>query len=513
MRKILTLLIVCFALPAAAADTPAMDVQHFQPHADRKGWYATHSADALDLWQPAFGLWFSYARDPLQFELPDGTRESVVGYITTLDLQAAIGFGFADLAVDVPLHLRLAGDGLGEIGSDAFAATTVGDIRLIPKISFLDPDEVGLGLGVVLPLTLPSGSEGNFTGRSTVAFQPAFAVTGLVGPVRLGANVGARVTRSETVQDLSLGNAFMYAAGVGFQVHPVLVLQGEVFGEVHSQDRNNPVEWLAGAAFEPVPGLGIHIGAGTSLGHGVGAPEGRLVFGLGYTVTPPGDRDGDGLLDNHDYCPDDPETVNGFEDSDGCPDDADADGDGIPDSEDECADVPEDRDNFEDEDGCPEGDNDGDGIPDEDDRCRNEAEVLNGVDDDDGCPDEGLVLLDKARNEIIIYEMVYFELGRAVILPASHRVLDAVKDVLEAHPEIRKMEIQGHTDKQGTADSNMKLSQERADSVRDYLIGRGIAGTRLTAVGYGESKLIEPGDDDAAHARNRRVQFIVLAMD
>ena len=513
MRKLLWMLILTFSLPAAAADTPALDVQHFQPHADRKGWYATHSAASLDLWQPAFGMWFSYARDPLQFELPDGTRESVVGYIATMDLQAAIGFGFADLAVDVPLHLRVSGDGLGELGADGFAATSVGDIRLVPKVSFLDPEERGLGLGLVLPLTLPSGAEANFTGRSTVAFQPAFAVTGHVGPVRMGANLGARVTRSEPVQDLTVGSAFMYAAGVGFQVHPVLQLQGEVFGEVHSQDRNNPVEWLAGAAFEPVPGLGIHIGAGTSLGHGVGAPEGRLVFGLGYTVTPPGDRDGDGLLDNHDYCPDDPETVNGFEDSDGCPDDADADGDGIPDSEDECADVPEDRDNFEDEDGCPEGDNDGDGIPDEDDRCRNEAEVLNGVDDDDGCPDEGLVLLDKARNEIIIYEMVYFELGRAVILPASHRVLDAVKDVLEAHPEIRKMEIQGHTDKQGTADSNMKLSQERADSVRDYLIGRGIAGTRLTAVGYGESKLIEPGDDDAAHARNRRVQFIVLAMD
>ncbi|HEY0193305.1 MAG TPA: DUF4398 domain-containing protein, partial [Kofleriaceae bacterium] len=75
----------------------------------------------------------------------------------------------------------------------------------------------------------------------------------------------------------------------------------------------------------------------------------------------PGDRDGDGILDNVDKCPSDPEDKDGFEDEDGCPD-LDNDKDGIPDKADKCPNEPEDKDGFEDEDGCPDDDNDGDGI-------------------------------------------------------------------------------------------------------------------------------------------------------
>src|SRR5690606_21850596 len=86
---------------------------------------------------------------------------------------------------------------------------------------------------------------------------------------------------------------------------------------------------------------------------------------------------------------DEPETYNGFEDEDGCPDVPDTDGDGVDDPKDKCPEEPEDTDGYEDTDGCPDPDNDGDGIPDERDEGVDEAEDMNGVDDEDGCPDEG----------------------------------------------------------------------------------------------------------------------------
>ena len=105
---------------------------------------------------------------------------------------------------------------------------------------------------------------------------------------------------------------------------------------------------------------------------------------------PTGDRDGDGILDDVDKCPDDPEDNDGFEDEDGCPD-PDNDKDGILDVDDLCPNDPEDKDGFEDEDGCPDPDNDKDRILDVNDKCPNEPETYNGFEDEDGCPDKGRV--------------------------------------------------------------------------------------------------------------------------
>ena len=98
------------------------------------------------------------------------------------------------------------------------------------------------------------------------------------------------------------------------------------------------------------------------------------------------DRDGDGITDANDRCPDEPEDRDGFQDADGCPD-PDNDQDGIVDVTDKCPNEPEDRDGFQDDDGCPDPDNDQDGIPDAADKCPNEPETRNGFQDDDGCPD------------------------------------------------------------------------------------------------------------------------------
>ncbi len=112
-----------------------------------------------------------------------------------------------------------------------------------------------------------------------------------------------------------------------------------------------------------------------------------MLAGLSWTFGgAPEDSDKDGIPDEMDKCPNEPEDKDGFEDADGCPD-VDNDGDGIPDDKDKCPNQAEDKDGFQDDDGCPDPDNDRDGIPDAQDKCPNQPETRNGYKDDDGCPD------------------------------------------------------------------------------------------------------------------------------
>jgi outer membrane protein OmpA-like peptidoglycan-associated protein len=511
---VLLLVIAALARPAAAVPPP-MDAQNFQPHTDYHGWFSTHYARTLELGKPAFAMWITYARDPVLYRHDDGSFSRVVGDLATMDLQAAIGLGPADLAVDIPVHLAISGEGF-EGWSDAFVGTAVGDIRIVPKVRFLDAEEKGFGVGLVLPLSVPTGNEELYVGRSFLSFSPMLILSGHIGMLRLGANLGYRITRPEEVEDLIAGNAFLWRAAVSVTPIDALAITGEVIGDVRGVPRNDPTEWLAGATIHPVPGVAFRVAAGTSIGQGVPSPEGRIVFGLGYTVVPPADSDGDGVADRADECPDQPEDIDGWEDDDGCPD-PDNDGDGILDGEDECPDRPEDLNGVDDKDGCPDeiGDRDGDGFPDDEDDCPTQPETVNGVEDDDGCPDTALVelVVEDAVAEIRIFEKVYFDLAKATIKPTSYPVLNAVDEILVAYPNIRKVEIQGHTDTRGDDGYNLELSQNRANAVRTYLIDRGIAPDRLVAAGYGEQQLIDPATTEEAHAANRRVQFIVLVMD
>jgi OOP family OmpA-OmpF porin len=230
-----------------------------------------------------------------------------------------------------------------------------------------------------------------------------------------------------------------------------------------------------------------------------GCPEGTI-----------GDRDGDGILDNVDQCPDDPEDRDGFEDEDGCPD-PDNDKDGILDVDDLCPNDPEDKDNFEDEDGCPDPDNDRDRILDRDDACPNDPETYNGYQDEDGCPDKGSVIIEE--NEIIILEKIYFATDSAEILSKSFPIVDAVAATMVGNPQITLVEIQGHADERGTDEYNIRLTSDRAASVRQALIQRGVDANHLRSAGYGERCPVDPAHNAVAWEKNRRVEFKIIRTD
>ncbi|MCK6524237.1 OmpA family protein [Myxococcota bacterium] len=113
-------------------------------------------------------------------------------------------------------------------------------------------------------------------------------------------------------------------------------------------------------------------------------------------------------------------------------------------------------------------------------------------------------------DSVKILEQVYFDLDRSTIRPESFALLDQVANTLLLNPQLRRVEIQGHTDSKGTAEYNLTLSQARAEAVRAYLVSRGVAEYRLIAVGYGLSQPLTQETSDSQRALNRRVQFVIL---
>lgn len=192
----------------------------------------------------------------------------------------------------------------------------------------------------------------------------------------------------------------------------------------------------------------------------------------------------------------------------------DRDGDGVKDDVDVCPDTPEDRDGFRDEDGCPDPDNDEDGFLDKDDRCPNEAETVNQYLDDDGCPDTvpqpKKPVVEIVDQQPVLLEPIQFEYDSAKIKSESLPIVDEVAKIFSEHKEYVLIEVAGHADERGNDKYNLELTQRRVESVVAALIARGIAPSRLRAQGYGEYCPLDAAHNEQAWAKNRRVEFIVL---
>lgn len=481
-----------------------------------------------------------------------------------------IGMGitrFASLTVDLPLVLLNEGWSLGGIDDQTSVARPgggggIGDIVVQPKIAVLDRDYMPIGLAIVVPVGLPTGAQRDYLGEGSVTVTPTLAVEYSDAPIhsraykfRVAVNGGYRLRDSARLRDVNVGNELVYAAALGY--HPIEPL--EIMAEFHgtsygARAAQNPAEALLGAKLLLGRWVAVNVGGGTAVIGGIGAPDYRLYGGV--TVAPSfdpdaRDSDGDRLSDGVDKCPKDAEDLDGYQDDDGCPDN-DNDADGREDAVDKCPDDPEDDDGYLDNDGCPDIDNDKDGIPDTADRCPDQAETVNGFDDEDGCPDDKPVedsdgdgfkddvdrcpydaedlngfededgcpddRLKNARvvvtqSSIKINDVIYFELAKATIQDRSFDLLDELAQVIQKHPEIKKLRVEGHTDNTGDDLSNLKLSQARAESVVAYLKDHGIDGSRLDAAGFGEMRPIASNDAEDGRAQNRRVEFIIVDRD
>ena len=109
----------------------------------------------------------------------------------------------------------------------------------------------------------------------------------------------------------------------------------------------------------------------------------------------------------------------------------------------------------------------------------------------------------------VVLNNIFFETGKATLSNQSRLELEKAIALLNANPKM-KIEIGGHTDNVSDDAFNLKLSQDRAKSVREYLIKGGISSVRLVAKGYGESSPIDTNDTEAGRQSNRRTEFKIL---
>ncbi len=295
-------------------------------------------------------------------------------------------------------------------------------------------------------------------------------------------------------------------AGLGLQIN----LFDEAFLLLNTQYRIPVTE---NAAYHFYHSFGI---AG-NIGKAKAPPVMPVILPPVAVVEAPKDRDGDGIIDADDKCPD----VAGLASLQGCPD---KDGDGITDAADKCPDVA----GLAKYNGCPIPDTDGDGINDEQDKCPTVKGVAryqgcpipdtdkDGVnDEEDKCPNDagpasnyGCPVIAQAVVDKINYaaKNILFVTGSAKLLPKSFKSLNEVAKIM-ADDKTLKLSIDGHTDNVGKAEKNQVLSENRAASVKTYLANKGVEESRMTAAGHGLSMPIADNKTAKGRTQNRRVEM------
>jgi OmpA-OmpF porin, OOP family len=489
----------------------------FRPALDARGFVTVDGGGVLAAGEPSFGLVTSWSRGLLELD-GDGARYRVDDVVTPT-LVAAIGLpGPLRLQVGASLPFGiLAADRdpdrpgePGQPGDDGQrGAQGLGDLGLHAKLRLAarGPWTVAAAAGV----SLPTASRRRWMGSGATSLSGRAILERQAGRLRVGGNLGVRVRAGgdavfhddaitmgvpTTGASLVMGPAIPAGAAAAWAITPgMLDVIGEVAGEVALRGDYRPLEAVLALRVRLAEASHFTIGGGTGLGGAAGRPDLRafaaILFEPGrgpgrpgrleevppsprVAVAEVGDRDGDGILDHEDLCPDDPEDFDGFEDDDGCPD----------------------------------PDNDGDGFLDHEDLCPDEAEDFDGYQDDDGCPDGGGRIA-IGNSELEVFEDILFEFDSAVIDPRSHDILRVIASVLRANPGLTRIEIGGHTDSRGSAAYNRALSQRRAEAVRSFLVDEGVAGARLRAIGYGEDRPKVKGTGERVWRINRRVEFLI----
>ncbi len=420
----------------------------------------------------------------------------------------------------------------------------------------------GDGTFRVAPQALAAGEIGAFTYAARLGMIYRSLDTGYAG-----SDLGSELTGSAAAGLRVVDRRLV----IGPEIWGSSVFSGS---DTFFSKRSSPVEWLFGAHFDATKELRVGAGGGSGLTRGFGAPEVRGVLSVEWVAAyekPRGDRDGDGIADDEDACPslagvrtDDPST-------NGCPPEApaapkDQDGDGVVDSEDACPSLAGRKTDDPKTNGCPDSDQDGifdpvdacpaiagvatqdpktngcpdsdhDGIVDSEDACpsltgvKTDDPKTNGcppdqdhdgiVDGEDACPADpgprnpdpkknGCPLVYATAKEIKITEQIKFKTNSAEILKESDEILTAIAKVLNDHPEIKKVRVEGHTDNVGKPAYNKTLSTKRAASVVKWLTSHGVRKDRLVSQGYGMDQPIDTNDTEEGRANNRRVNFVIV---
>jgi outer membrane protein OmpA-like peptidoglycan-associated protein len=488
MRAPILLVAILVMLGAGVARADGFDGQRFVPAAGAAGGLVVERPLVPQHLGFGFGLFLNYGYAPVvDRDRPSGANIFVLQHAMTMDLLASIGIGnIFELAVGVPVDPLWSGVSDVFNGQRLSANAGIGDIRIVPKMAwYFGRPRLNYGIGFMTPLYVPSGNENALRGAGGVRFDPTLLAS--VGGHRwdLAFNLGFRARFASKNPDFT----------GAYELHWGLAA---TFGLIQAPRRTNldlVAEWVAGyepsalqsgtiavpmevdlaLVIKPTREWSIYLGGAGGLDNGLGVPDGRVIAGLRYAHRVPGsdrfgDSDHDGIINGKDRCPDEAEDYDGFEDDDG----------------------------------CPEADNDHDGVLDDDDECPDQA----GPRNNDGCPTRGTVVWRHGR--LVIFGKVHFETGSARIQKRSDELLVQIAAMVKEHPEVGRVRIEGYTDNVGPPDMNVRLSRERAESVRERLVAHGVPRARLETQGFGESHPAAPNRTRAGRAKNRRVEFVAV---
>jgi outer membrane protein OmpA-like peptidoglycan-associated protein len=400
----------------------------------------------------AAGARFSYARLPLVLETPAGSERIVTHQLILHALVAAELARRFELSIDAPFALSQAGAGDSRFASPSGAA--MGDLRLGAASELVEARGVLPGGPLALELWLPTGD-----GEYASSPSPRYGAAAVVGADLDGwlwrARAGARYRRDETEAAGTFGSEVHAGVGVGLVWHKAtfgLELVGATGVEPNAgwlSDSATQLEALLSAKYRIGPVTAL-VGAGPGLSAGAGTPAYRVIAGIEIVhellpMRSEPDRDGDGVPDRRDACPEEFGAVRG----------------------------------------CP-------------------AAVV-GSEPPASKPSEPQAHF--VPGKIVIEKQIHFATGKDEILPESFRILGEVAKLLDEHPEIARVSVDGHTDDVGDDATNLTLSRRRALAVVRWLVQHGIDERRLEARGFGARQPLLEGTTEEARSKNRRVEF------
>ncbi|HZI06456.1 MAG TPA: OmpA family protein [Archangium sp.] len=560
-----------FASAALAQPTglPAFELERLELNPNGRGSLLMGTGELLPKGGFRLSLAGQYENDPLVMYRNGNRLGSVVGDRVTAHLLAAWApMQWLELGVQLPLVAWQRGDDLSAQGVAAPASTGLSTPTAHVRLGLLaQRREAPVDLALELGVGLPFGSVDTLSRDSIVRLSPKVMLGRSFGALRAGVEAGALIRPAVVLGDAGevqdeLGNevrlgAVLATTGEG--------LRGElnVRGSVPLTRESGSVEVLAGLRLPLGESLEAYALGGPGFGDAPGTPTFRVLLGMavggGERVDASRrDDDGDGVKNGEDKCPTEAGPAgrqgclvkdtdkDGIEDgADTCPTEAgtaerqgcpvrDTDKDGLEDSMDKCPTEagPAERQ------GCPVRDADKDGVADERDACPAEAGLTElrgcpakdtdgdtvsdhldncpaekGVTTNAGCPEKQKQMVAIQKGKLEIKEQVFFATGKAIIQPRSFKMLDQVARILQQHPEVEKMRIEGHTDNRGNAEANRELSLARAEAVKGYLVSKGVEPARLEAKGFGPDQPIATNKTDKGRAANRRVEFIIITAE
>jgi OmpA-OmpF porin, OOP family len=572
------------ATNASAQELPGFLLHRFNPAGAGSDWFVLESLDFRGEARPALRLGMDWDENTFVLEDINGDEAgAIVGRQVLLHVGLSLNLvNRLRLGLDFPFAVHQQGQGaqLGTITYPDPDGAAPGDLRASADLRLVgeygEPFTMALGAQVFFP----TGKQDQYVSDGVVRVMPRLMVAGDVGVFSYAATLGflsRDAIEDDYFQGYGIGHELFGAVAAGIKPAPNVLIGAELvsYSKVTNGDflgkRSTPTEILFGARFVIADQIRLAVGAGPGITPSKGSPAVRFLAKLEWFpgATPP-DRDGDGVLDDVDACPDSPGVRSDDPSTTGCPPPPDRDADGIVDSQDACPDEVGVRNDDPAKNGCPPPrDRDGDGVIDPQDACPDERGVasddpkLNGCpppppdqdrdgildaqdacpdkagektddpktngcpdtdadgirDPEDACPDQagardpdpkknGCPLARVERGQVRIIEQVKFKTGSATILPESNGLLEAVAKILKEHPEIKAVRVEGHTDNRGGKSMNQRLSQRRAASVVTWLVTKGgIEKSRLTSEGLGMDKPIADNASDEGRRDNRRVEF------